>query len=123
MIIKLMDLIRNFPGEANRTRCFAHIINLVAKSLLRQFDVPNKKADSALDEAEKILLELAEGIDLEEMQMRMEVQVDGEDDDDIDGLVDEVAKLSDDEQERLSESIRPVKLALVKVRFDSTYRL
>jgi hypothetical protein len=71
----------------------------------------------------KKLLELAEGIDLEEMQMQMEVQIDGEDDDDIDGLVDEVAKLSDDEQERLSESIRPVKLALVKVRFDSTNRL
>ena len=80
-----MDLIRNFPGEANCTRCFTHIINLVAKSLLRQFDVPNKKADSALNEAEKIHLELAEGIDLEEIQMRMEVQVDGEDDDDIDG--------------------------------------
>jgi hypothetical protein len=53
MIVELMDLICNFPGEANRTRCFAHIINLVAKSLLRQFDIPNKKADSALDEAEK----------------------------------------------------------------------
>jgi hypothetical protein len=123
MIVELMDLIRNFPGEANHTRCFAHIINLMAKSLLMQFDIPNKKADSALDEAEKILLELAEGIDLEEMQMQMEVQVDGEDDNDIDGLVDEVAKLSDDKQERLSESIRPVKLALVKVRFDSTYHL
>ena len=62
MIVELMDLIHNFPGEANCTRCFAHIINLVAKSLLRQFDIPNKKADSALDEAEKILLELAKGL-------------------------------------------------------------
>ena len=55
--------------------------------------------------------------------MRVEVQVDGEDVDDVDGLVDKVAKLSNDEQERLSESIRPVKLTLVKVKFNSTYRL
>src|SRR5882724_12668351 len=100
MIVKLMDLICNFPGEANSTRCFAHIINLMAKILLRQFDVPNKKADNALDDAEKILLELAEGIDLEELHMRVEVQVDGEDGNGIDGPIDEVAKLSDNEQER-----------------------
>jgi len=68
-----------------------------------------------------MLLELAEGINLKEMQMRMEVQVDGEDDDDADNLVDEVAKLSSDEQDKLSESIRPVKLTLVKVKFDSKY--
>jgi hypothetical protein len=58
----------------------------LAKILLRQFDIPNKNANSALIEAEKILLELVEGINLEEMQMRMEVQVDGEDYNDIDGL-------------------------------------
>jgi len=121
MTVKLMDLICNFPGEANSTRCFAHIINLMAKILLRKFDVCNKKADSALDKAEKILLELAEGIDLEEFHIRVVVQVDGEDDDDIDGLIDEVAKLSDNEQDRLS--IRPVKLTLVKVIFNSTYHL
>jgi hypothetical protein len=48
--------------------------------------MPNKNANSALIKAEKILLELVEGINLEEMQMRMEVQVDGEDYNDIDGL-------------------------------------
>jgi hypothetical protein len=72
MIVELMDLLHNFPGEANRTRCFAHIINLMAKSLQWQFDVPKKKADSALDEAEKTLLELVEGIDLEEMETRLD---------------------------------------------------
>jgi len=123
MIVELMDLICNFSGEANHTRYFTHIINLMAKILLRQFDVPNKKADNALDDAEKILLELAEGIDLEELHMRVEFQIDGEDDYDVDGLVDEVTKLLDNEQERLSESIRPVKLTLVKVTFNSTYCL
>jgi hypothetical protein len=121
MIVELMDLIRNFPGEANRTRCFAHIINLVAKSLLKQFDAPKKNSDGALDDSEKALQELAEGLDLEELETRLEVQMDGEDSDDDDGLVDEVARMSQDEQKELNESIRPVKLALVKVTFKLTY--
>jgi hypothetical protein len=49
--------------------------------------------------------------------------VDDEHVNNINGLVDEVAKLSEDKQEWLNESIRPVKLALVKVIFNSTYRL
>ncbi|THU93380.1 hypothetical protein K435DRAFT_598906, partial [Dendrothele bispora CBS 962.96] len=38
MIESLEDKIRDWAGRANRTRCFAHIINLVAKSLLKLFD-------------------------------------------------------------------------------------
>jgi hypothetical protein len=40
---------------------------LIAKTLLKQFDVPKKNAETALDAAEKELLELAQGIELEEM--------------------------------------------------------
>ncbi|KAA1479967.1 hypothetical protein DENSPDRAFT_753064, partial [Dentipellis sp. KUC8613] len=36
MVEKMADLIEGFPGQINRTRCFAH----VAKSMLSQFDVP-----------------------------------------------------------------------------------
>ncbi|PBK68153.1 hypothetical protein ARMSODRAFT_841952, partial [Armillaria solidipes] len=28
----------SFSGQVSRTRCFAHIVNLMAKSLLKQFD-------------------------------------------------------------------------------------
>ena len=66
MVDELSKLLRNFPGDVNRTRCFLHIVNLVAKQLLKQFDVPRKDTDSALDEAEKQLLDLAAGIDIEE---------------------------------------------------------
>jgi hypothetical protein len=59
----------------------------MAKQLLRQFDVPRKDADSALDEAEKQLLDLAAGIDIEELVTAAEqgagVASDGNDD--IDG--------------------------------------
>jgi hypothetical protein len=117
MVIELSHLVENFLGEANRTQCFAHIINLVAKSLLKQFDVPKKKADEAIDEAEQTLAELAEGLDIEELMTRLDT-VGGDDgcaDDDDEGLVNEVARLSEEEQAALSESIWPVRLTLVKV--------
>ncbi|KAF8061425.1 hypothetical protein FPV67DRAFT_1397745, partial [Lyophyllum atratum] len=53
MVNELEKLIDEFPGEANLIRCFNHIVSLVAKRAVRQFDVPKDKADAALDEAEK----------------------------------------------------------------------
>ncbi len=61
--VLLQHLLDDFPGAANQTRCFAHIINLVVKSILRQFDVPKTKAKEALDEASKVLLHIAEDIE------------------------------------------------------------
>ncbi|PBK65454.1 hypothetical protein ARMSODRAFT_866429, partial [Armillaria solidipes] len=40
------DTLPFFDGQASRTGCFAHIVNLVAKSLLRQFDPPKRKANN-----------------------------------------------------------------------------
>jgi len=58
-------------GAANQTRCFAHIINLVVKSILHQFDVPKAKANKALDEASKVLLHIAEDIETEETETQV----------------------------------------------------
>ncbi|KAF8964442.1 hypothetical protein BDZ97DRAFT_1624243, partial [Flammula alnicola] len=38
MIDHLATLLAEFPGSANQTRCFTHILNLVAKCIMRQFD-------------------------------------------------------------------------------------
>ena len=43
MVESLATIMSHFPGEANRARCLAHIVNLVAKIILRQFDEPRKK--------------------------------------------------------------------------------
>lgn len=116
MVEELTELIETFDGEASRTRCFLHIVNLVAKSLLKQFDIPKKKADAALDEAEQELLALAEDLEWEE---RITVAENGLGDeaskDDVDGLVDEVEELTAQERKDLVESITPVRLVLVKV--------
>ena len=44
MIEHLAVVIDTFPGAPNQTRCFAHILNLVAKTVLRQFEGPMEMA-------------------------------------------------------------------------------
>jgi hypothetical protein len=39
MIAEISKLIPEFGGQATRTRCFLHVINLVVKAILRKFDV------------------------------------------------------------------------------------
>ena len=44
MMENLDDLLSGF-SSLNRTRCFAHILNLVAKALLKQFDMKSDDSD------------------------------------------------------------------------------
>ena len=117
MIFELSDLLKTFDGDPSRIRCFLHILNLIAKSLLRQFDVPKAQADEALNEAEQELHKLAEGLDLEEAATVQGLsQDDDDDDDDTDGWIDEQAEMSAIEREELDDRVRPIRLLLVKVR-------
>ena len=50
MIERLAQIMSNFSGEANRARCLAHIVNLVAKIILRQFDMPKRNKNSKNNE-------------------------------------------------------------------------
>ncbi|KAF9537612.1 hypothetical protein CPC08DRAFT_613930, partial [Agrocybe pediades] len=38
MIEEMSTLLDHFPGAPNQTRCFTHILNLVAKTIIKQFD-------------------------------------------------------------------------------------
>ena len=40
MITEISKLIPEFGGQATRMRCFLHVINLVVKAILREFDIP-----------------------------------------------------------------------------------
>ena len=116
MINELSNLIASFPRDANRAQCFNHVIALVAKSTICQFDVPKGKADAALDEAERELRELAEGLDIEEEEMVGKWEpLEDDDNENTDGWVDEVACLSVADCEELDANIRPIRLVLVKV--------
>ena len=123
MIEHLSTLIEYFPGAANQTRCFAHILNLVVKSVLSQFDTPKKVAggDSRdLENASDALAALAQELEGTEAQadddsedVDDEDEMGGEDDGD-DNLHDERDGMSEAEVEELEASLVPVKLMLTK---------
>lgn len=118
MLEVLGDLLEDFPGGANRGRCFDHIVNLCAKSVLRPFDVTPKKAGAVMDAAERVLQELAEGLEVDDSVPSLDGQDDGdEEDDDLDGYVDEYGALGDMEREDLDENVYPVKTVLLKVSY------
>jgi len=107
MIDHLSEIVDEFPGSANQTRCFAHTLNLSAKAILKQFDVPKAKSDEVLDEATQALAELAEDLDLEEReeQETREIEEDSGGDQHIE---DYREGLTDEEVRELDESVQPV---------------
>ena len=125
MIDELTTLLPDFPGQSNLTRCFAHIVNLVAKTAIRVFDVP-RATNADLDEAEKLLQNLAEDLDLEQMEAReglppLNAAVLNEDEfftfiaNSTEGWVDERQALGAEERAALDASVLPVRMVLVKV--------
>jgi hypothetical protein len=118
MIDELIALLAEFPGPANQTRCFAHIINLIAKSVIRQFDVPKATEGKTIDEAIAELRALAGDIDIEEMLMRAANSNEDDNDDDndsVEGWVDECQEMSKVEVVELKADVQPVRMMLVKV--------
>ena len=57
MVEELAILVDDFPGPANQTRCFLHILNLVVKSIIQQFDLPTSKKTSDREEDEEDMSE------------------------------------------------------------------
>jgi hypothetical protein len=119
MIDSTAEIIDGFSGEENRVRCFNHIINLIAKSLLRLFEVSKKKrgAEAEVDEAEAALRELAGDLDLEDMEMQRDAFAAGGDIgvDDDDDVVDELTMMSDEEVREFRQVVHPITKALLKV--------
>lgn len=113
MIKEIANLLDDFPGPANQTRCFAHVLNLVVKSIIKQFDLPKSKGDAA-----KELLALAGNIELEEDEWAMEEDSEDAEDDNVEGWVDERTLMTDEELDELDESVEPVRLFLTKVDFN-----
>lgn len=122
MISSLALRLDNFPGAANQTRCFLHILNLTAKSILRQFEVQKKKSNEGQedDDIDNDALTLLKAVTSEiEDDLPDEHPEEGDDecdDDDDDGLVDERQGMSEEEIVELEADLVPVRLMLAKVR-------
>jgi hypothetical protein len=70
MVEELKDLLEIFPGESNRTWCFNHIVNLIVKSVIQQFDIPKAKGNESFDDVLWELMVSAEDLDKEELATR-----------------------------------------------------
>lgn len=97
--------------------CFDHAVNLGAKLVMRQFDLPKGKEGAALSEAEKGLREMMEGIDLEDLEYDDD---DNEDEDswgagDVDDAVEEREEMAEEDVEELELSLMPARMVLAKV--------
>jgi hypothetical protein len=129
MIEHLAVLINTFPGAANQTRCFAHILNLVAKSVLRQFEAPKAKGGKVLDDAARELATVFDELEDANNDNTSALNAEGnkdsgegndEEDDDVvdddeDGLPDERDGMSEEELESLEASVKPIQHMLTKV--------
>ena len=106
-------------SEQTRVRCFAHILNLAAKAILKQFEVPKAKAGEALSDVEQVLADLMKDVDLtDDWSSGLGNIGDSLDevDDNNDGEFDVRAGLSAEEIAQLDSDILPLKQCLAKVR-------
>lgn len=67
MVNVLGLLIDSFDCAANRTRCFAHIANLIAKAILKLFDIRKSSSARQFEDADATLQELTEELDVEDV--------------------------------------------------------
>ena len=129
MIESLAKIISHFPGAANRARCTAHIINLVSKIILRQFDtrkktIGDKKTlknanDKAEPDDEDNFTPLAEDLDREEQEA-----ADDKDEDISKNLAADLENIEEAMKEEIVEvakKVKPIQRVLFKVRFNYSY--
>ncbi len=119
MVSFLSTIIDNFPGAMNHTHCFAHTVNIVAKAILKQFDVPKAPASDSgtLDDC-SALQDLSEDLDTED-QSTLEAWEAADDDDEEDRPLNTWDNyhegLSNEQLEQLDIRTQPVRSMLVKV--------
>lgn len=118
MVEELVDLLPGFLGDWNRVRCFAHVLNLVAKSLIKHFDVRDKRDAAQVEGDERELLELVREMESEELltqQERVADEDEDDNDDDRDDEVDAMGELTVDQRVQFEHDVLPVKLTMAKV--------
>ena len=118
MVYHLTEILDDFPGPANQTRCFVHTLSISAKAVIKQSDVPKADAGEALDKAVSALADMAQEIELED---RREQEAWVEDDDDegedhpLNAWEDFREGLSDEQRRELDVGLQPVRSMLAKV--------
>jgi hypothetical protein len=114
MTEEIKDQLEEF-SQVSHIQCFLHIMNLVAKSLLRQFDAKKKTPADEDDETEREIEQLADGAEYEEEVARLvdEDEDDAEDDNDIILDINEI--VPEGQRAQFHTDVRPMRLVLAKV--------
>jgi hypothetical protein len=117
MIDVIAKIIPSFTGKETHIHCFLHILNLVAKAIIKMFDIPKgEKSSNEMSKAETFLAKLTEGLELEEEETRARDVGDEEDNDNVDDdLRNDISLLTKEEKKEFDEGIMPTRLVIVKV--------
>ena len=125
MIDKLKEVLKDFQGKRGQVQCFMHVINLIAKSIIKQFDVPkcaNCNDTDKLDDVDELLQELAALVADIDLKDKATQQGQGtadndneEEDNNEDGFIDKQDEMSPVEWKELERDTWPVCLMLIKV--------
>jgi hypothetical protein len=119
MIESLADLLPDFPGAANCTCCFTHILNLVAKCIMKQFDSPKSKRMGFQDDDvanNKMKMKIQEDLHALEEEIEEEDEETVEDDRVSDEEIDKMRRgMTGKEVWDLEKSIKLMCLVLTKV--------
>jgi len=115
MIDHLAILLEAFPGSANRTRCFTHILNLVAKCIMKQFDAPKKKKKSGDHDDSDDDDEDAADLQVALNELEKELEDDGNKEEGGNWEFDMRIELTEGEIEELEATVEPVRCVLTKV--------
>jgi len=120
MVDELAGRLEEFPGAANRACCFTHIINLVVKSIMCQFDVSSKKSGAFTDERAEAYHTMVSDIEMDELLTQVESEnsqkdKDGPLHDNNEGWIDEWDNMAEKDVDELEDSVRPLRYLLTKV--------
>jgi len=114
MIKYLGDTLDDFPGPANQTQCFAHTMNLIAKSILKPFDIQKAKETQLFNDIANALLDLAEGHDSEECTEDMPHTPSDDEEEEADKDKEDDSE-DEEEDNELDTNLEPIRTMLSKV--------
>lgn len=107
MLEEMVKILPEFLGKEAHVCCFAHTVNLTAKGILRPFE-PAKSSTSMSSDGP--------GVGLNELYAELvQIQEEGDEDDDTEGFVEVLEDMSDEEREKWQTEVEPVRMALFKV--------
>lgn len=116
MIESLSSHLKNFPGTANQTHCFTHILNLTAKAILQQFNAPkHKNVDSPGDDALSLLAQELEDAAVNIFDDDEDMETDDENAIRCDSELGDGLLELEEELAELDEGLHPIRLLLTKV--------